>query len=869
MRGCLLALLLCVAALPAAERPFRLNFWIAPASPPGAWKPSGEAFPAERIVERAAAAGCTDIDLCMDNTDAIYYDSKVVPMKRLSAVPADGIDRLLAAARKHGIRVRAVVTPNPVTVLPDGTKAMTTSDSRAREAWRRRIEEIATRFGGKYPGTLAGIVLHEVNRPETGNSHAGELREFSEFCRREFGEEYQGTAMPDGRDGALWNRRFNLYRVDCLNRWCKAMIDEAARHGLETSFILYAPEAHRSFSASWGYDTLFYERHCDHIWVHEQGDCYPTLHGAYMDIGISYRGVNVAQVVARAFHEVPKGLFEFRSPFFPEVARAYYAKNRKFTQTHGDFFYGYSRKSPAVMRLFFGAENITRLLRAADEWTGAEPLSRVGVLVASLPSVLRWPVNPGREYTRCVAELADGLARRRPVTRVLLGSRLTLSPEELRRRFDLLVLPEEQGVGMSREVVEALRRYVGLGGKLLGVATPVTTARRDLTQEREVTAELFGVTVRRGEARVEGVPRDGTEFIPVGYTAATAPRFEAAVARLLPPARVELEGSTGLVFHGACEKDGVVCVSLPADAGSPRAGVDAPPASARLKVRLAEGPCEVRNLLTGEVVFAGEAAALAQGVPIGTKYPSEPYVLVAGPKAKMARFQGLYPGREVFAELGSFQATVQNPEVPLLIPQKAGLKVGIFEGGRGADRIFAALQDAPGVNAYLIPRLDDACIRGSEVVIVPQPLAPHFYRAGVAALRRGLADGRGVMLCHAALAGAERDFPEVFAQAPAKSARLKDARLHPAGGGAPFLPGFLFDRYDFAMKGPARVLATNTQGGAVVALAPLGKGRLVAWGTLLGHFGKEGDGGGTSEGEISGAEKALLWEAVRLLGEKN
>ncbi|MBO5924078.1 MAG: hypothetical protein J6Q81_06150, partial [Lentisphaeria bacterium] len=287
------------------------SMWVSPASPSGAWIYSGEAFPAERVAQVAAAAGATDIEFCLDNSNGIpFYNSKVSGLKRDRTVPADTIDKMLIAAGKYNLRCWLVVTPSVHSVLADGSKVMTTSDPRALTYWRARVAELGEMYKKRYPKVVAGIILHEINRPETGNNHADELKEFSEFCKKNFGEAFSGSKMPDGQDGTLWNRRFNLYRIECLSRWSQAMRDEAAKYGMKTGFILYSPESHKSFSATWGYDTLFYEDLCEQTWSAD----YPTLKGMYTKVGISYRGSNVAQEIVRAFHEYPRAFFELRAP---------------------------------------------------------------------------------------------------------------------------------------------------------------------------------------------------------------------------------------------------------------------------------------------------------------------------------------------------------------------------------------------------------------------------------------------------------------------------------------------------------------------------------------------------------------------------
>lgn len=861
------AVLLSCFPLTAADGTMKLNMWIEPAAPSGAWKYSGEAFPAERIISAAAGAGVTDMDVCLNNSGGIfYYDSAVGPGKRDPGVPADALDRLFAAAGKHGIRCWLVLTPPVKTRLPDNSLVLTSSDPRSTAHWRSVVAELGERFKKRYPEVVAGIVLHEINRPEAGNSHSGEIAEFSDFCQRSFGEPFRGKAMPDGQDGTLWNRRFNLYRIDCLSRWSRALAEEAEKYGMKTNFILYPPESFRSFSAAWGYDTLFFEDLCGHIWSSD----YPTLKGMYAKVGISYRGSNVAQEVAMAFSEYPKAFFEMRSAFYPGIVRKFYGTNRKFTDLNGDFYTGYFRKSASVMELFFGQEKMTRWLKEVLRWQGAEPLTRIGVLASSLPNVLRHPVNPGGEYDRCVNELYHAVTRRYPAVKVLAGSLLTRDPVALRKRFDLLILAENQGIGLSRETVEALKEYVKLGGKLIGVASPVTVAKRDLTGEKDVTSELFGITPTRsgmpgfvrvngkkywsnGISRVSGTPKPGTCFIPVSYSAKSEKMFLDAVSGMLPEQRILLTKNNGFILHNVCEKNGIVCVSLPAEK----------PSKARLHCRMPDGDHEVRNLLTGECIISCSAAKLAEGIEIETVYRSEPCAIGIGPREKMKDFRGIYPNRQVFAKLEDFSgATIQNPEVPLLIPGRPGVKVGIWMSGLGAEKILNSLLADKRLNPYLIPRLDGECCGACDIIVVPQPLNHFFYRDGRTELRKALTAGKGIIICHSALRSAHEDFPEIFSSRAIKHVQPGDPKLV-SYDGKEFLPCFRYDHYDCSFTKDVHILATDGNGRPVIGIGRLGKGFLGVFGTLPGHFGDSPNG--SPVGDFQGEERQLLLTMIQIM----
>ncbi len=887
----------CVAA-DKEWKPGAMNFWVTVGSPTGIWEAyKGVNFPADMIMEAIAKAGGTDVDFNIGTRGRFYYQSEV-PGAICPKGETDQVDQALAAAEKHGLRVWFILTPQPKVPTVKGGTGWCTSNPDSIEWWRRMVEEMSIKFKAKYPKTLVGFLLHEINRPEVGNPHTEELPQFNEFCKREFGEAYTGDKMPTGHTGELWDRRFNLYRAHCLTNFSTVLIDEAKKHGLMTAFCLYDPEKHASFSASWGYDTLAYEKLCQQIWMNS--DSYYTLKGAYPNIGITYRGANVPRTITMGFHGYPKSIFEYRAPLFPEAMRKFYSQNEKFTKVHGDFFNNYSLKSPSVMKLFFGEENVFKWMPLMNYWYGGKSQARIGIVASSLPLILRHPVNPGAVYNQTVGVVRQALNKHYPVEMLLAGSQITLDPDRLREQFDLLIIPEDAGIGVDAAYIESLKKYVEKGGRVLALASPLTTARRDLTQEKELTQEIFGVTVKRSqvpgylrlkkgdfevpggkiwtaqpEIKVQdakvliessaGMPvltaKGNAWFLGLSCQAEQEEFLAGLVGKLLPKQAIRLVDNSGLNLHAATLKNDMICLSLPAEK----------PAKAILKIspEIIKGDnFEVRNILTGQTVASGPKAKLAQGVEIKTDYPNEPYVLAIGTPEQVKVFPGIYPDNKVFAELNDI-VMIENPEVPLLVPDQPGIKVGIYANALGAEKIYGALRGIDGLNPYLMPRLDSHCLASTDVIIIPQPKSIYFYRNSAKLLRSQVEDGKGLLLIHNTVEMIPDYLPEITAEKPGKRTQLPDAELTLQDfgkAGTEVTPGFTYDHYIFKPAAGAVVAAVNKQGEPVIVKAQAGKGRVAAFGILSGYFGSQS--AGSPEGEISTAESQLLVNAVKYLGGK-
>ncbi len=897
---CLLLMLIVTAGICAAAekewKPGAMNFWVSPGEPTGIWETTlGVKFPADMVMADIAKAGGTDIDFIIGTRGQFRYDSQIPG----AICPVDSreiADQTLTAAEKYGLRVWFVLTPLAKAPTIRGDKGWCTTDPDAIEWWRRMVEEMSVRFQKKYPKTFVGFLLHEFNRPEVGNPHTEDLPQFSEFCKREFGEAYTGDKMPSGHTGELWDRRFNLYRAHCLTNFSEVLANEAKKHGLMTAFCLYDPEKHASFSAAWGYDTLAYEKLCQQLWMNPES--YFTLKGAYSNVGITYRGANVPRAITMGFHGYPKSIFEYRAPLYPYAMRKYYSENKEFSRVHGDFFNNYSLKTPTVMKLFFEKENVLKWMPLMNYWYGGQSQARIGIVASSLPLILRHPVNPGAVYNRTVGMVRQALNKRYPVEMLLAGSQITLAPDRLREQFDLLIIPEEAGIGVDAAYIESLKKYVEKGGRLLALASPLTTARRDLTQEKELTQEIFGVTVKRSQVPGYLRLKKGDFEVPAGkiWTAQPEIKIQDAkvliessagmpvltakgnawflglscqaeqeeflaglVGKLLPEQAIRLVGNTGFTLHAATLKNDMICLSLPA----------AKPAKAVLQISpkfLKGDTFEVRNILTGQMVVTGPKAKLAQGVEIKTDYPNEPYVLAVGTPEQVKIFPGIYPDNTEFSDLDHI-VMIENPEVPLLVPDKPGIKVGIYSNALGAEKIYAVLRNVEGINAYLMPRLDGPCLGSTDVAVIPQPKSIYFYQNASKLLRDQVETGKGLLLIHNTVEQIPKYLPEITEEKPGKRTQLTDAvlTLHKFGkAGTEVTPGFTYDHYIFKPAAGAVVAAVNKQGEPVIITGQVKKGRVAAFGTLPGYFGSQSTG--TPEGEISAAEAQLLINAVKYLG---
>ena len=877
--------------------------------PFGIWRKSyGERFPTEPICERLAEVGVTEV---------IYFDQngRGGPVNRPTEVPhvrcepragnRDFLKELLESAGKRGIKVWLAYTP-PGGKYP-GTDIYGLNDPRMIALYSGIIDEVGRRYGDHE--NLMGVHWHEVDCSETVDQHEDDLAEFSQFCKSRFGEAYTGKTMPEVDPADKWWRRFCLYRIHVVTQFVAKTKETADRHGLKTSFCYYTPEAYGGEGWRWGYDVVELEKLCHNQWFTgyavEFGKPYQTIRGAWIDFGISYRGQNLARNYSTTFHGRVNWFFEHRSPLFLEEIRKYYSSHKRFDSKYGDFYLGFKGHTEKEVDLFLGPKNVKNWIGLMKAWQeGASP-ARVAVAVNPTTYVMKYPRAAGIEYGKTVRPLMESLTGITDVDGIVLGSRFSLDAKNL-RRYDLIVIPQDMGEGLSAETVQSLKGYLELGGRLFVVATPIVQSRRDLTQPEDLTREWCGVEIvgdalagyiriahseltppggkklwaaGRKEVLLKGarvlatesitnapllVRKDNVDFATIGYT----PEFgeylaSTACASLDLPVR--LSDNRGLRILEGVQKDGALCVALWGK-GEARLRVDAE------VLGLKGDRFQVKDIVTGVVIGEPRSDALRKGIIVDIKYTNQPLVVAIGAPKRLEGFRGIYPSAEVFKGM-TVSHTIENPEVPIMIPDKPGIKVGVYHGGLGATPIIEALGANKHINAYSLPRFDARGLSRSDVVIIPQAGSRAFFNRAVKLIREWVNDGGRVLLLHDAVGhrGHKPLFPEIGkGETHPRFFDAKVALEHPVTAG--FLAGdkvrHAYLDHIVVKPGPdGKVLLKNPAGDPVVVVGAFGKGRVVLNGMATGYASNGPDDVRGREKPPEGDELRILVNSVKWLAE--
>ncbi|KKR03620.1 MAG: hypothetical protein UT30_C0024G0015, partial [Candidatus Uhrbacteria bacterium GW2011_GWF2_39_13] len=188
-------------------------------------------------------------------------------------------------------------------------------------------------------------------------------------------------------------------------------------------------------------------------------------------------------------------------------------------------------------------------------------------------------------------------------------------------------------------------------------------------------------------------------YMSSGYFESSDKFFADIIEQLASPT-VELsqdKDKADFQISSAVLKDNALCISLPSEK----------PCSATLKINpkkagIKADKFEVKNIITGKVIAEGDAETLKKGIKINTEFPSEPYVLAVGGKKELAKFGGIYPDNKVFADMGNVNV-IENPEVAIAVPDKPGIKVGIYINGVGSQEIYNTLNKFDEFNCFFLP----------------------------------------------------------------------------------------------------------------------------------------------------------------------
>ncbi len=210
----------------------------------------------------------------------------------------------------------------------------------------------------------------------------------------------------------------------------------------------------------------------------------------------------------------------------------------------------------------------------------------------------------------------------------------------------------------------------------------------------------------------------------------------------------------------------------------------------------------------------------------------------------------------------------QNASIPLEIPNKPGIRIGVYFNAYGSKKLTGFLVSKNNINAFFLPNLNRDCLSKCDIVIIPKTKNVEVFNKSISTIRKWVYKGGKAIFMHDAVGFRKHKvpFPGIgkgnakvnsnvlsICDVPEKIISMKSGNFRHS----------YFDHIAIAKSRYGKILVYDEENKPVLIVGKLKKGKVVLAGILLGYL-PESDSSKISD-EINEAEQKILMDCIQWL----
>ena len=348
----------------------------------------------------------------------------------------------------------------------------------ASDAYLKHLKDQLSELKAKYGhyNIIRGFFIDEFELNLVADSLSDDVKYFSKFCKKNFGEEYQGKDMPQFAGVSpknVWWRREMLFRMHIMNRFLAELTGHAHKLGFEIIKPNRNLEGWNNWTWKCGMDTNAYSSICDYVWISakrkSQLDPYLNYDNVMIAMGMAYG--NIAKSFAASFHG--KSLSDHAFPCGTTVNNL-------------------SWYTEAERKLFMGHQNNKNWFNLFNSWTGGRSPAKVAIAINSPVFTMQYPQKTKDKYDEYIAPLFEELSNFIDV------DGFQLHQLDCLEKYPFIIVPHGVPMAMTQKEFNNYIDYVKNGGIILTINARWTIGKKDMSNLKDVSYDITGCKFQKG-----------------------------------------------------------------------------------------------------------------------------------------------------------------------------------------------------------------------------------------------------------------------------------------------------------------------------------------------------------------------------------